>query len=61
MECAKCGHSFSLQSKEVKTWWNDSGTYGSVKLCECPKCKRINIIKYETYWENDINNDKRLY
>ena len=27
----------------------------------CPKCKQINIIKYETYWTEDVNNDERLF
>lgn len=60
MECIHCEHSFSLQDKEVRTWWNDSGT-SSAKICECPKCKKLNIIKYEFYWTEDINNDERLF
>ena len=60
IRCTHCNHSYSLQGKGVKTWWNDNGSC-SVKLCMCPKCKQINIIKYETYWIEDINNDERLF
>jgi transposase-like protein len=58
--CKHCGRSFSLQDKGVESWWDNNGM-SSVKLCSCPECKRINIIKYEIYWEEDINNDKRLF
>ena len=60
IQCNNCDHSYSLQDKGVKTWWNDSGSC-STKLCMCPKCKQLNIIKYETYWTEDINNDERLF
>lgn len=60
IQCKHCDHSYSLQGKGVKTWWDDVGSC-STKLCMCPKCKQINIIKYETYWTEDINNDERLF
>lgn len=60
IQCKHCDHSFSLQDKGVETWWDENGS-SSVKLCLCPKCKSINVIKYETYYYENINNDQRLF
>ena len=45
---------------ETNCFWDENGTY-SIKYSICPVCKKINIIKSEIYFTEDINNDERYY
>lgn len=54
--CDDCKIKFKLTKQNV--WWDESGLT-SVKVCQCPKCKRIKVLRYKEL--EDINKDQRYY
>lgn len=57
-KCKKCHNNFVFYDKDTK--WKDFGTY-SVKLVECPYCKRFVPVKYEDASGLCVNTDQKYY
>lgn len=58
-ECKKCKTTFSYKPED--TWWDEKGYGYSTKLCRCPECGCINVIKHDQDVGLDINSDSRYY
>lgn len=57
--CNKCG-GFKVQPENV--WFDEHGYGYSTKLCRCPHCGRVVILKHiEDYGLGKLNTDRRLY
>ena len=60
-KCVRCGN--VITPNEDETWFAE-GSYYSVKLCRCPECKAINVLKYYIDPQDKhggINFDLRYY
>lgn len=55
-----CGKHFLVD--ETNSWWDDTTDSSvSYKLARCPYCGQLKILKWESYCNQDINNDDRLF
>lgn len=59
MKCIQCQEDFECTDELV--YWDDRGYGYSTKLCRCPHCGQINILKYKQDYGFDVNKDERWY
>ena len=58
--CTKCHEDFIYYPEQI--WFDDKGYGYSTKLCRCPYCGQINILKHiEDYSMKKLNRDNREY
>lgn len=58
-ECTQCGNKFIYLSNQC--FFDDNGYGYSTKLCRCPHCNQINVIKHYEDYGLEVNKDKRFY
>lgn len=62
-KCKYCKQNFD---PEEKSWWDENGTV-STKLCVCPHCDGVQVLKYgdqllgSSSKNYNLNKDKRYY
>jgi hypothetical protein len=57
--CKQCESYIEIQN--VKIIWDEKGSGYSTKLCQCPNCKTLNVIKYYEDCSLDLNKDTRYF
>lgn len=57
--CHSCNESFVFEPDDI--WWDENSCGYSTKLCKCPYCGSINIVKYIEDYGLDVNFDERFY
>ena len=57
--CKKCKSIFSYAPED--TWWDESGSGYSTKLCRCTECGCINVINHIEDSGIDVNKNLKFY
>lgn len=57
--CSACDLDFVFKPDEQ--WFDEHGLGYSTKLCRCPYCGKIVILKYIEDHNLDVNSDERFY
>ena len=57
--CPVCKQQYYYTDEDI--WFDDTHLGYSIKLVQCPICKKINIIRYYEDENLDVNNDERYY